>query len=142
VSERACEDGTPAAYEPREQTPHWHLKRAHALLFKAGLSDPVLMEACALIDDASRLINGKDEPQPIRRGDVVQVRCNRLVRNEQGFATSLRIGEAYVVAGDGDAEANQPPLLWVDGRKYECNWRSLVRIGRARYYPDGTPVED
>lgn len=62
----------------------------------------------------------KSEPQPIRRGDVVQ---------------SIHFGHLYIVQSVGD------DLLAMTCGNYVSR-DNVTRIGRARYYPDGTPVEN
>ncbi len=120
--------------QPKERTPNWHLNRAYALLFKASLTDPVAGEASAMIEDASRLLVGKDEPQPIRRGDVVQ--C--IIRKD---ADDPRygpfVGDTYVVV-----RVNDGGWLQLGHMSFVSDPTRFVCIGRAKFYPDGTPVED
>ena len=67
----------------------------------------------------------KPEDQPIRRGDVVQWlhQYNGATIAHTGTVTSDFNGYICVGYSPVDKELK------------------LVRIGRARYYPDGTPVE-
>ncbi len=77
----------------------------------------------------------KPEDQPIRRGDVVQVTDGEF------------IGLTGVVVDQSRS------LIVVEFRSFTHMWKSritgirvepenLVRIGRAKFMPDGTPVED
>ena len=66
-------------------------------------------------------------PQPIRRGDVVQWQNDISNRISTGTVLRCRDGRAMIHLGH-----THTSQLTAD----------LTRIGRARYYPDGTPVED
>lgn len=77
----------------------------------------------------------KDEhvrPMPIRRGDVVQ--CIRDCRADEGDGM-------YAVKDVSVTDGLTPGgRLLLYGRRFDPG--SFARIGRARYYPDGTPVEN
>lgn len=65
------------------------------------------------------------ERQPIRRGDVVQVILTKSCR---------------VVVCDAPADGQPGEFRLSNGQLYSP--KDVACIGRARYYPDGTTVED
>lgn len=73
----------------------------------------------------------KPEDQPIRRGDVVQ-----CVRNGDDPRYGPIVGETRVVT-----RVSKDGWLHFDTSFFHDPSR-FTRIGRAKYMPDGTPVED
>ncbi len=97
------------------------------------VENPALADDLLVLADIIATHAPKPEDQPIRRGDVVQLVANchpkavgriwivQYVTTEQGVTTyGGNSGEDYLFAESAD----------------------LVRIGRAKFMPDGTPVED
>lgn len=87
-----------------------------------------------LIDGVCRLIAAhapKPEDQPIRRGDVVQ-----CVRNGDDPRYGPIVGETRVVT-----RVSKDGWLHFDTSFFHDPSR-FTRIGRARFMPDGTLVED
>lgn len=150
MSERAYEDGTPVGGEPRVEG--W-MRRAgleiscldldgefHRLMREQELRPeqvpPRLMNLLASI-----IAKHAPVPQPIRRGDVVQF--------ARGY-TPPAWQSGYLPGNDafnpGDFEQVHDVLdgafVVAEAPDVPIPLDAVVRIGRARYYPDGTPVED
>lgn len=142
MSERAYEDGTPVGGEPRVEG--W-MRRAgleiscldldgefHRLMREQELRPeqvpPRLMNLLASI-----IAKHAPVPQPIRRGDVVQ--CIRDCIADEGDGM-------YAVKDVAVTDGLMPisGRLLIHGRWFAPD--AFARIGRARYYPDGTPVEN
>ena len=101
--------------------------RANALMLER-LAGVIAKHAPDHFADASKMV----EPQPIRRGDVVQ--CIRDCRADEGDGM-------YAVKDVSVTDGLTPGgRLLLYGRRFDPG--SFARIGRARYYPDGTPVEN
>ena len=123
MSERTYEDGTPAAYEPRVED--W-------IEMAADTASTVLLGKNPTLGNVRNAIRlgvarhaPKPEDQPIRRGDVVQVILTKSCR---------------VVVCDAPADGQPGEFRLSNGQLYSP--KDVARIGRARYYPDGTTVED
>lgn len=131
MSERAYEDGTPAAYEPKHQ--NWMRRAAIDWVTNYWLCR---FQPSVLADVIAKHAP-KPEPQPIRRGDVVQLvaNCRPKSIGLTYIVEHIEIVEGipYYAGSFGDER---------DRSEMSAIAEALARIGRARYYPDGTPVED
>jgi len=132
VSERVYEGGKPAAHEPKVYP--W-MERAAEDLCPISEVTPLYIRAeiqDRQADVAEIIAKHASEPQPIRRGDVVQA-----VKNyETNEGNQIAKGDCFTalqVSPYGD--------VTISGLLSRIPGYVVARIGRARYYPDGTPVE-
>lgn len=130
MSERTYEDGTPAAYEPKVE--EWMRIAAEDRLGADATPQAVDAFAKWLAYHAP-----KPESQPIRRGVVVQA-IDSVMSSRGAKEAHVLACEVYV-AGRSCPETGR---IYVFGFFGDFPASNFVRIGRARYYPDGTVVED
>jgi len=79
----------------------------------------------------------KPEDQPIRRGDVVQ-----FVANCRPKSVGLTFIVEHVVEVDRESHFSGYTGDPADRSMHTGTSDSLARIGRAKFYPDGSKVED
>lgn len=84
-----------------------------------------------LIAEQIKLRESKPEDQPIRRGDVMQVTAKDAHPN--------LLGAVFVAVGTSGFGVSG---LTVRIGSVAVPADMLTRIGRAKFMPDGTPVED
>lgn len=123
-----------------------HMQKAIAITKALGHDGPVepwtrILAECLARDAASHA--PKPEDQPIRRGDVVQVtQYASEYFLECGIVTEV---DRWPSLDQGCQLVTFQYLVLRDGRRsIETAYTpalNLIRIGRARYYPDGTPVD-
>lgn len=94
--------------------------------------EPVYMQVTRISHAIREHLRTIEAMEKIRRGDVVQ--CIRDCVADEGDGM-------YAVKDVSVTDGLTPSgRLLLYGRRFDPG--SFARIGRARYYPDGTPVED
>ncbi len=125
-----------AAHAPkREDQPQALLARLYALLVASVRDEPGhaevnirLRHAAATVETAGQILDGTFGVEPIRRGDVVQIVDEKVDLSCRNYTFVVTDVSPFGLWG---FDAERPIAL---------EW--CIRIGRAKFYPDGTPVED